>query len=115
MPHETSAAIGELFRGFSGYVQADAKSVYDLLFKLGHLGTSEVGEVLERLVRRMERHLRRSGQLRTIDDGGEGDGEGDPEGNLYSRPARGPARRREPSRRATRRTRCTNPVLSMTG
>jgi len=49
---------------------------------LGHLGTSEVGEVLERLVRRMERHLRRSGQLRTIDDGGEGDGEGDPEGNL---------------------------------
>ena len=30
---ETSAAIGELFRGFSGYVQADAKSVYDLLFK----------------------------------------------------------------------------------
>ena len=33
MPRETSAAIGELFRGFSGYVQADAKSVYDLLFK----------------------------------------------------------------------------------
>jgi transposase len=30
---ETSAAVGELFRGFSGYVQADAKSVYDLLFK----------------------------------------------------------------------------------
>ena len=30
---ETSAAIGELFRGFNGYVQADAKSVYDLLFK----------------------------------------------------------------------------------
>ena len=30
---ETSAAMGELFRGFSGYVQADAKSVYDLLFK----------------------------------------------------------------------------------
>ena len=30
---ETSAAIGERFRGFSGYVQADAKSVYDLLFK----------------------------------------------------------------------------------
>jgi hypothetical protein len=24
MPRETSAAIGELFRGFSGYVQADA-------------------------------------------------------------------------------------------
>ena len=30
---ETSAAIGELFRGFSGYVQANATSVYDLLFK----------------------------------------------------------------------------------
>ena len=30
---ETSAAIGERFRGFSGYVQADAKSVYDLLFR----------------------------------------------------------------------------------
>jgi hypothetical protein len=34
---------------------------------LGHLGTSEVGEVLERLVRRMERYLRRSGQLRTFE------------------------------------------------
>lgn len=32
MPRETSAAIGELFRGFKGYVQADAKSVFDLLF-----------------------------------------------------------------------------------
>jgi transposase len=32
-PRETSAAVGELFKGFSGYVQADAKSVYDLLFK----------------------------------------------------------------------------------
>jgi transposase len=32
-PKETSAAVGELFRGFSGYVQADAKSVYDLLFR----------------------------------------------------------------------------------
>ena len=30
---ETSAVVGELFRGFSGYVQADAKSVYDLLFR----------------------------------------------------------------------------------
>ena len=26
-------SIGEMFRGFSGYVQADAKSVYDLLFR----------------------------------------------------------------------------------
>ena len=30
---ETSVAVGELFRGFSGYIQADAKSVYDLLFR----------------------------------------------------------------------------------
>jgi hypothetical protein len=49
---------------------------------LGHLRTSEVGEVLERLVQRMERHLRRSGQLRTFEDEAEADGEGDPEGNL---------------------------------
>jgi hypothetical protein len=32
-PKETSAVVGELFRGFSGYIQADAKSVYDLLFR----------------------------------------------------------------------------------
>jgi len=37
---------------------------------LGHLGSSEVGEVLERLVWRMERHLRRSGPLRTFEDEG---------------------------------------------
>jgi hypothetical protein len=49
---------------------------------LGHLRTSEVGEVLERVVRRMERHLRRSGQLRTLEDESEAEGEGDPEGNL---------------------------------
>ena len=49
---------------------------------LRHLRTSEVGEVLERVVRRMERHLRRSGQLRTLEDEAEADGEGDPEGNL---------------------------------
>jgi len=30
---ETSAVVGELFRGFSGYVQADAKSVYDAMFR----------------------------------------------------------------------------------
>ena len=41
-----------------------------------------MGEVLERLVRRMESHLRRSGLLRTLEDEGEADGEGDPEGNL---------------------------------
>ena len=49
---------------------------------LGHLRTCEVGEVLERLVRRMERHLRRSGQFGTFEDEGEADGEGDPEGKL---------------------------------
>ena len=30
---ESSATVGELFKGFSGYIQADAKSVYDLLFR----------------------------------------------------------------------------------
>jgi transposase len=30
---ETSAAVGEMFRGFTGYIQADAKSVYDLLYR----------------------------------------------------------------------------------
>lgn len=30
---ETSASVGELFRGFTGYIQADAKSVYDRLFR----------------------------------------------------------------------------------
>ena len=49
---------------------------------LGHLRTSEVGEVLELLVRRMERHLRRNGLLRTFEDGAEADREDDPEGNL---------------------------------
>ena len=28
-PRETSAAVAEMFKGFSGYVQADAKSVYE--------------------------------------------------------------------------------------
>jgi transposase len=32
-PKETSAAVGEMFRGYSGYIQADAKSVYDFLFR----------------------------------------------------------------------------------
>ena len=30
---ETSAAVLDMFRGFAGYVQADAKSVYDILFR----------------------------------------------------------------------------------
>jgi hypothetical protein len=32
MPRETSAAVRELFRGYTGYVQADAKNTYDVLF-----------------------------------------------------------------------------------
>ncbi len=32
-PKETSAVLEEMFSGFSGYVQADAKSVYDVLFR----------------------------------------------------------------------------------
>jgi hypothetical protein len=32
-PKETSTAVGEMFEGFAGYVQADAKSVYDILFR----------------------------------------------------------------------------------
>jgi hypothetical protein len=49
---------------------------------LGHLKTSQVGEVRERLVRRIERHLRRRGLLRIDEDGLETNGEGDAEGNL---------------------------------
>lgn len=30
---ETSAVVEEMFRGYTGYVQADAKSVYDVLFR----------------------------------------------------------------------------------
>jgi hypothetical protein len=33
-PVETSAVVRELFRGYSGFVQADAKSVYDVLYHL---------------------------------------------------------------------------------
>jgi transposase len=33
LPRETSAAFEELFAGYSGYIQADAKSVYDVLFR----------------------------------------------------------------------------------
>ena len=31
---ETSAVVEEMFRGYSGYVQADAKSVFDVLFRV---------------------------------------------------------------------------------
>jgi transposase len=33
LERETSAAISEVFRGYAGYVQADAKSVFDALFE----------------------------------------------------------------------------------
>ena len=32
-PRETSEAVATMFAGFSGYIQADAKSVYDILFR----------------------------------------------------------------------------------
>ena len=31
-PKETSPVVAEMFRGYSGYIQADAKSVYDIRF-----------------------------------------------------------------------------------
>jgi len=61
---------------------------------LSHLGTSEVREVLERLVRRIERHLRRCRLLGTFGDGAEPDGEGEPKGTSPRR--RSGARRRRP-------------------
>jgi transposase len=33
MPRETSQAVAAMFKGYSGYIQADAKSVYDVLFR----------------------------------------------------------------------------------
>jgi Putative transposase/Transposase zinc-binding domain len=57
----------------------------DLVFSgLGHLKTSEVGEVLELAVRRIERHLARQGLLGTSNDDLDLSGEGDPESNLAS-------------------------------
>jgi len=32
-PRETSQVVSEMFRDYSGYIQADAKSVYDILFR----------------------------------------------------------------------------------
>jgi transposase len=32
-PKETSKVVSEMFHGYSGYIQADAKSVYDVLFR----------------------------------------------------------------------------------
>jgi len=55
---------------------------------LSHLRTSEVGEVLERVVRRMESHLRRSGLFRMDQD------DDDPEGNLAASAVSGQALQR---------------------
>jgi transposase len=41
VPRETSAAVDEMFRGYSGYVQADAKSVYDVLFRQPEPGAGD--------------------------------------------------------------------------
>ena len=38
---ETSAEVRAMFRGFDGYVQADAKSVYDALFRPPDQDTTE--------------------------------------------------------------------------
>ena len=57
---------------------------------LGHLKTSEVGEVPERTVRRIERHLRRRGLL-VEDDGADAAGDADPESNLAASAVSGQA------------------------
>jgi transposase len=36
-PRETSAAVANMFRGYTGYLQADAKSVYDVLYRTDKL------------------------------------------------------------------------------
>jgi hypothetical protein len=58
---------------------------------LGHLKSSEVGEMRERVVRQIERHLRQRGLLRIDDDGAEDSGEGDPEGRLTASAVSGQA------------------------
>lgn len=57
---------------------------------LGHLKTSEVGVVLERTVRRIEKHLRRRGLL-VEDDGADAEGDADPESNLAASAVSGQA------------------------
>ena len=44
MPRETSPAVADMLRGYSGYVQADAKSVYDILFRTGDKGVGDDAE-----------------------------------------------------------------------
>jgi transposase len=40
-PKETSLVVSEMFKGYSGYIQADAKSVFDILFREPDENTSE--------------------------------------------------------------------------
>ncbi|MDP2273799.1 MAG: IS66 family transposase [Archangium sp.] len=41
VPKETSAAVQDFFKGFTGHIQADAKSVYDVLFRPAADGDEE--------------------------------------------------------------------------
>jgi hypothetical protein len=69
--------------------EQDAELVWHAL---GHLKTSEVGEVLERTVRRIEKHLCRHGLL--VDDDGvlpDAEGDADPESNLAASAVSGQA------------------------
>ena len=58
---------------------------------LGPLKTSEVGHVLDRVVRRLERYLRRRGLLRIDEEGDDPSREGDPESNLAASAVSGQA------------------------
>jgi transposase len=44
-PRETSASVEEMFAGYSGYIQADAKSVYDVLFRQPEKPPEDDGEL----------------------------------------------------------------------
>lgn len=43
-PKETSRVVSDMFRGYSGYIQADAKSVYDVLFREPELDLFDEGD-----------------------------------------------------------------------
>jgi len=68
------------------YHEDDAALVWQ---ELGHLKTREVGEVLERAVRRMARYLRRHGAIETAE--GEDDDDVDPEEKLAASAVSGQA------------------------
>jgi transposase len=46
-PKETSDAVRSMFQGFSGYLQADAKSVYDILYRGPPSGDDQDGTCIE--------------------------------------------------------------------